>query len=126
MNSNYNSNSSNNNSMSNRSTNSSSGNNSMSNSSSNSSSSSASQNERAVCETLLNQTKGLCDLYMHGAVESSTPQVRSAFDCALKDALTMQQDIYNQMSQKGWYPSQQAPQDQISQTKQKFSSSQQG
>lgn len=95
-------------------------------SSSNISSNSASQNERAVCETLLNQTKGLCDLYMHGAVESSTPQVRSAFDSALKDALTMQQDIYNQMSQKGWYPSQQAPQDQISQTKQKFSSSQQG
>lgn len=78
------------------------------------------QNERQICESILMETKGLCDLYMHGTIESATPNVRAAFDTALKDALTMQQKLYDQMSRKGWYPAAQAPQDQVNQTKQKF------
>ena len=78
------------------------------------------QNERQICETILMETKGPCDLYMHGTIESATPNVRAAFDTALKDTLTMQQKIYDHMAQKGWYPAAQASQDQISQTRQKF------
>jgi len=82
------------------------------------------QNDRMLCETLLMETKGLCDLYMHGSIESSTPKVREAFDSSLRDALCMQQSIYDNMAKKGWYPSSQAPQDQINQTKQKFANMQ--
>ena len=78
------------------------------------------QNERQICETILMETKGLCDLYMHGTIESATPNVRAAFDTAREDSLTMQQKIYDHMAQKGWYPAAQASQDQISQTRQKF------
>ena len=77
-------------------------------------------NDKAIMENLLLTTKGVCDLYMHGTIESATPNVRAAFDTALKDSLTMQQKIYDHMAQKGWYPAAQAPQDQISQTRQKF------
>ena len=77
-------------------------------------------NDKCIMENLLLNTKGVCDLYMHGTIESATPNVRAAFDTALKDSLTMQQKIYDHMAQKGWYPAAQASQDQISQTRQKF------
>ncbi|MBQ8992540.1 MAG: spore coat protein, partial [Turicibacter sp.] len=39
----------------------------------------------------------------------------------LNDTLCMQNEVYNAMAQKGWYPAQQAEQQQIEQAKQKFS-----
>ena len=77
-------------------------------------------NDKDIMEGILLTTKGVCDLYLHGTIESATQNVHQAFDTALQDSLTMQQDIYGQMSQKGWYPTQQANQQQIQQVKQKF------
>ena len=76
--------------------------------------------DKNIMENLLNCTKGACDLYMHGAIESPTPNVREAFCSALNTGLTMQDDIYQQMTQKGWYQVQQAPQSETQQLKQKF------
>lgn len=76
--------------------------------------------DKAVMQNLLNNTKAVCDLYMHGSIESSTPNVHEAFSTALNDALCMQDSIYKQMSEKGWYQSQQAPQQQIDQLRQKY------
>ena len=78
------------------------------------------QQARMLCETVLMETKALCDLYMHGTIESATPNVRTAMQDNLKEVLMMQQTIYDKMAEKGWYPPAQAPQDQISQTRQKF------
>lgn len=75
--------------------------------------------DKSIMENLLNCTKGTCDLYMHGAIESPTPNVREAFCSALNTSLTMQEGIYSQMTQKGWYQVQQAPQ-QTQQVKSKF------
>lgn len=80
-------------------------------------------NDKCVMENLLSVTKGACDLYMHGSIESSTANVHQAFTTALNDTLCMQDAIYKKMSDKGWYPSQQAPQQQLDQMKQKFSAS---
>ena len=80
-------------------------------------------NDKCVMENLLNVTKGACDLYMHGSIESSTANVHQAFTTALNDTLCMQEAIYKKMSDKGWYPSQQAPRQQLDQMKQKFSAS---
>ena len=77
-------------------------------------------NDQAIMENLLLTTKGMCDLYMHGTVESSTQNVHHAFDTALADSLNMQDDIYQRMTAKGWYQSQQADAQQISQVHQKF------
>jgi len=78
-------------------------------------------NDKQIMQNLLNNTKAVCDLYMHGAVESSTPNVQQSFKSALNDALSMQDEIYKKMSEKGWYQNQSAPQQQVDQLRQKFS-----
>ena len=45
--------------------------------------------DKCLMENILLTTKGVCDLYLHGAIESNTANVHSAFDTALKDSLTM-------------------------------------
>ena len=77
-------------------------------------------NDQAIMENLLLTTKGVCDLYMHGTVESTTQNVHKAFDAALSDSLCMQDDIYKQMTAKGWYPSQEADAQQIAPVRQKY------
>ena len=78
-------------------------------------------NDKCIMENLLLTTKGVCDLYMHGTIESPTANVHQAFTNALNDTLTMQDSIYKQMSAKGWYTTDQAPQQQLNQLRQKFS-----
>ncbi len=78
--------------------------------------------DKTIMENILLTTKGVCDLYMHGAIESSTENVNTAFKSALTDALCMQDNIYKQMSQKGWYTTENVPQSKIDQVKQKFAS----
>ena len=77
-------------------------------------------NDQSIMENLLLTTKGVCDLYMHGVIESSTQSVHQAMGIALKDSLNMQSDIYKQMESRGWYQSEQAPAQQINQVHQKF------
>ena len=79
-------------------------------------------NDQMIMENILLTTKGACDLYMHGTIESATQNVHGAFDSALSDSLCMQGDIYQKMAQKGWYPAQQADQRQVDQVKQKYAS----
>ena len=76
--------------------------------------------DRMIMENLLLTTKGVCDLFMHGAIESATKDVKQTFDGALRDSLCMQGDIYQKMAAKGWYPAQQADQQQIDQVRQKY------
>ena len=71
--------------------------------------------DRTMMDTILSSVKGACDLMMHGTIESSTPQVHSAFDAGLQKCLCMQNEIYSKMSQKGWYPSTQVEQTKIDQ-----------
>lgn len=61
-------------------------------------------NDQEIMENLLLTTKGVCDLYMHGAIESSTQNVHCAFDNALNSSLRMQDATYKMMASKGWYP----------------------
>ena len=77
--------------------------------------------DRQIMESILLNTKGACDLYMHGTIESSTANVQQAFNAALNDTLCMQDSIYKEMAAKGWYPSEQAPQQKIDQVRNKFS-----
>lgn len=77
--------------------------------------------DRQIMENILLTTKGACDLYMHGTIESPTPGVHQAFSTALNNTLCMQDEIYKQMAAKGWYTNDQATPQQLSQVKQKFS-----
>lgn len=76
--------------------------------------------DKCIMEDLLLNTKGVCDLYMHGAIESSTASVQQAFSSAFDDALSMGDNIYQQMSAKGWYQAENAPAQKLQQLKQKF------
>ena len=78
-------------------------------------------NDRQIMENILLNLKGECDLMMHGAIESSTPDVHSAFTKAFNEALGMQNEIYAKMAAKGWYPSTTVEQQKIDNVKQKFS-----
>ena len=77
-------------------------------------------NDQAIMENLLLTVKGVADLYLHGAIESSTPNVHQTFSSALDSTLCMQDQVYRKMSAKGWYQTTPAQQTEIDQVKQKF------
>ena len=76
--------------------------------------------DRELVEEQLLVIKGVSDLYMHGATESTTAEVHCAFKDALSETLNIQNKIYNLMSEKGWYKAEIADQNKINSTKQKF------
>ena len=77
--------------------------------------------DKCIMEGLLLDAKGVCDLYMHGAVESGTANVRQTFSSAFDSVLSMGDGIYQQMTAKGWYQPENAPQQKIDQLRQKYS-----
>lgn len=77
--------------------------------------------DKNLMENILLLEKGVCDLYMHGAIESSTANVHQTFTTALNNSLSMQDEIYDKMSAKGWYPTEQAEQSKINTVREKFS-----
>ena len=77
--------------------------------------------DRELMEKELLLEKGICDLYLHGAIESTTTEVHSAFKDALNESLDIQNKIYNLMTEKGWYKTENAEQQKIDTVKQKFS-----
>lgn len=77
--------------------------------------------DRDLMENELLVIKGVCDLYMHGSLESTTAEVHEAFQSALKTSLDIQNKLYNLMAEKGWYKTDIAEQQKIDATKQKFS-----
>ncbi len=76
--------------------------------------------DKCIMENLLLTTKGVCDLYMHGTIESSTSNVHQVFNQALKDSLCMQDEIYQKMSAKGWYSTEQADSKQIEKVRSQY------
>ncbi len=76
--------------------------------------------DKCIMENLLLTEKGVCDLYMHGAIESSTANVHQAFKKALDDSICMQDSIYKEMSAKGWYQMEQAEAQKLQKVKNQF------
>ena len=76
--------------------------------------------DRDLMESELLTLKGVCDLYMHGTIEATTAEVHNAFKNALNESLNIQNKIYNLMAEKGWYPMQNAGEQQINNVKQKY------
>jgi len=77
--------------------------------------------DKALFENILLLTKGAADLYLHGDIESSTENVHQVFCDLLTETLKLQHEISKKMEEKGWYPVEQAEQQKIQQTKQKYS-----
>lgn len=77
--------------------------------------------DKLIMEDILTTVKSAADLYLHGTIESATINIHQAFDQKLNDTLQMQNEIYSKISQRGWYAEEQAEQQKVDQTKQKFS-----
>lgn len=77
--------------------------------------------DKMIMEGILWDTKVLSDLCLHGSIESGTKEVHEIFFGALKDILSMQHELYTIMSNEGWYQTSDAPQKNVDQVKQKFS-----
>lgn len=78
--------------------------------------------DRNLMENMLLLEKGVCDLYMHGTIESSSADVHQAFSDSLNTALNIQEQIYSKMEDRGWYKSEQAEQCKMDNLRMKFSS----
>ena len=81
--------------------------------------------DKDLMQDILMLEKGVCDLYMHGSIESSTQNINQTFKSALNESLCMQEDIYQRMKAKGWYQTEAVPQEQITSLKMKVSGAQQ-
>ena len=78
--------------------------------------------DKNVMENILLLEKGVCDLYVHGVIESSTSNVHQTFSHALSDSLAMQDTLYDKMAAKGWYPTDRAEMTKVQAVKKKFQS----
>lgn len=80
--------------------------------------------DKNLMEGILLLEKGVCDLYMHGTIESPTGNVHQAFSSALNESLCMQDTLYDKMAAKGWYPTDRAEMTKVQAVKKKFQSMQ--
>lgn len=76
--------------------------------------------DKEIMEKELLIIKGVCDLYLHGTIESSTAEVHTAFKDALNESLDIQNKLYNLMAEKGWYKLENVDENKITATKQEF------
>ena len=69
---------------------------------------------------VLSTQKMMTGGYNTVANESSNPQIKNTFMDILNDEHCIQHDVFEQMSQRGWYPTESAPQNKIDTVKQKY------
>lgn len=78
--------------------------------------------DKELMENELLIIKGVCDLFLHATLESTTAEVHAAFKDALNESLDIQNKLYNLMTEKGWYKTDVAQQEKIDTLKQTYSS----
>ena len=78
--------------------------------------------DRELIENELLTIKGVCDLYMHGTIESTNADVHNAFKQALNESLDIQNKLYNLMVERGWYQTENISAQEMASSKQKFAS----
>ena len=57
---------------------------------------------------------------LHGVIESSTEDVHKTFLEGLKEILTMQNNVYQEMSEQGWYTMESVEKLKLESAKKKF------
>ncbi len=77
-------------------------------------------NEQQKMNDLLTAQKYLTGVYNSYCNEAATNAVRSALTSILSDEHRIQEEIFTEMSARGYYPLEKAEENKISSTKQKF------
>lgn len=76
--------------------------------------------DKLLMEGLLFDLKVMADLCLHGVIESSTEDVHKTFLEGLKEILTMQNNVYQEMSEQGWYTMESVEKSKLESAKKKF------
>lgn len=76
--------------------------------------------DKIIMNTALTLTKSACDIFMHAAIESSTPKIKTAFQDALDKYLTMQGEIFKDMESAGLYTIENVQETKIKNTANKY------
>ena len=77
--------------------------------------------DREIMMDVLTSQKEITTLYNISANEGASNALKSEFMSILSDEHQIQMDIFNEMSKRGWYQTEQAPQQKIDQAKEQFS-----
>ena len=75
---------------------------------------------KMVATDLLNSQKFVTGVYNSLLCEACTSDVRRALSSILDDEHAIQNDIFNEMSKRGWYVTQKAEENKLSNAKSKF------
>lgn len=76
--------------------------------------------DKELLTDLMMSEKLLCSMYQTASVDSATGNIRNQFKNILNEELDMQNTIFSMMSQKGWYPLEDAPQSKVVEIKNTF------
>ena len=78
--------------------------------------------DKEMLNDVLSSQKFMTDGYNTTANESDGTIVRSTLMSILDEEHSIQHDVFTEMKARGWYQTEQAPQNKIDETKQKFNS----
>ena len=59
--------------------------------------------EKVILNTMLNLSKNMCDLLLHGTIEANDDVIIKRFNNTLNDYLSIQASIFRLMEEKGYY-----------------------
>ncbi|MGI6168605.1 MAG: spore coat protein [Christensenellales bacterium] len=79
----------------------------------------ANLSEQDLLNDLLSAQKQLMNSYTLFISEASCPNLRNVLSCQLNEVTNDQYKIFNAMNQKGYYPTKDAPANEVQQAKQK-------
>ncbi len=80
-------------------------------------------NDKLLMENYLLVLKSTVEVYVHGTLESSNPDVRDILKKGLEETMTNQANTYTEMTKFGWYTITNVETNSISQTINKICSS---
>ena len=80
-------------------------------------------NEKERMMDALSSQKFVTSLYNANLLESSTSEVKNCLSGILADEHRIQEELFCEMNQRGWYQTEQAEDTKVAQAKQKFGTS---
>lgn len=78
--------------------------------------------DRLLMENMLLLLKSTTEVYVHGSLESSSKAVHNVLKNGLGEIIKLQNDLYNKMTENGWYNVQTIDTKEIKQTLKKLES----
>lgn len=76
--------------------------------------------DRDMITDMLSEEKYLCGVYSTYASEAGTPDVHRAMMTLLNDSHTIQNEVWQEMHDRGWYPTEKAEDQKLQEEKMKY------